>query len=246
MIIHSAPQYQIYFGDAKDQMFPDEYQNWNNSNILSRLPIQPIAQRLHLGALFFLHQVHGANGMVISPTNIDAVRPLKYDGDFLITQELNVGIGVLTADCLPVIIYDRKKHVIGIAHAGWRGAALGVVIEMINRMKQEYAVSPSDFTIFFGPSAKQCCYQVDSQFEVHFETYPYAQKALLANGNALFFDLPFFIELQLLREGVAQDAIRKEYNSCTICDTRFHSHRRGVRHGDPTIVGRQMTVVTIK
>lgn len=246
MIIHAAPDYQIYFGDAKDQMYPSQYENWNDFSLLSREPIIPIADRLHLKQIFFLRQLHGVLGCIVSPSLLQAVPPFSKDGDFLITQEPHVGIGIVTADCLPVIAYDRKRHAIGIAHAGWRGAVAGVVPAMIAELSNAYASDPADLTLFFGPSAKRCCYEVNTQFTTHLEPYPYSDKVLHQQGDSLFFDLPLFIEQQLFSLGVSQQSIRKEYNACTICDTRFHSHRRGAMAGISNSIGRQMTVVAIK
>jgi len=246
MIIHSAPDYRIYFGDAKDKMFPEQYKNWNDFSLLSREPVTLLTDRLHLKNLFFLQQTHSAQGSVVDRPLLQAVPPFSKKGDFLITKESRVGIGVVTADCLPVIVYDRKRHVAGIAHAGWRGAVAGVVPAMIAQLKHAYASDPKDITVFFGPSAKRCCYQVDERFATHLEAYPLYDQLLSKQGDSLFFDLPLLVEQQLISLGIAQQSIRKEYNACTICDTRFHSHRRGSSLGPGNRVGRQMTVVALK
>lgn len=246
MIIHSAPDYRIYFGDAKDRMFPDQYKNWNDFSLLSREPIVSLAERLSLRALFFLKQTHSSQGYFVCQSVLQQVPPFLKEGDFLVTQESRLGIGVMSADCLPVIVYDKKRHAVGIAHTGWRGAVAGVVPEMVNQLKLVYACDPKDITVFFGPSAKRCCYQVDSNFSEQLEAYPLHDQLLQKQGDSLFFDLPLLVEQQLTLLGVASQSIRKEYNACTICDTRFHSHRRGSSLGSGNPVGRQMTVVALK
>jgi polyphenol oxidase len=244
MIIHSAPQYHIYFGDAKDEMYPSQYQQWNDFALLSRKPIVPVAERLQLQSLLFLRQVHGIEGCTASAQNLLTIPSFSQEGDFLITHEQHVGLGILTADCLPVIAYDRKYNAIGIAHAGWRGAVAGVVPAMFNAMKKAYESDFLDLTLFFGPSAKRCCYEVQPGFITQLETYSFSDQVIHSNGSKFFFDLPLFVELQVLQQGVK--TIHKEYNSCTICDARFHSYRRGIAAGCPDLVGRQMTVVSIK
>ncbi len=243
MIIHSAPRYHIYFGDAKDEMYPHQYQQWNDFAFLSRKPIIPMVEQLQLQNLFFLRQVHGIEGCTVSAQNIFMTPPFSRDGDFLITHEMKLGLGILTADCLPVIAYDRKYNAIGIAHAGWRGAVAGVVLAMLNAMKKAYKSDPHELTLFFGPSAKRCCYEVQPEFITQLETYPSGDQVICSNGSRFFFDLPLFVELQALHQGVK--SIHKEYNSCTICDRRFHSSRRGTAES-PDLIGRQMTVVAIK
>ncbi len=244
MIIHSAPRYHIYFGDAKDEMYPNQYQQWNDFAFLSRKPIISVAARLQLQNLFFLRQVHGIEGLSVSKENVLTIPPFSQEGDFLITHEPQVGLGILTADCLPVILYDRTHHAIGIAHAGWRGAVAGVISAILNAMKKAYKSDPHDLTLFFGPSAKRCCYEVQPEFITQLESYPFSDQVIRSNGSKVFFDLPLFVELQVLQQGVK--SIHKEYNSCTMCDTRFHSYRRGTAAGSPDLVGRQMTVVAIK
>ncbi len=244
MIIHSAPRYHIYFGDAKDEMYPSQYCQWNDFEILSRQPIASMAERLQLQNLFFLRQVHGIEGLSVSKKDLLTTTPFSRDGDFLITHEPQVGLGILTADCLPVIAYDRKHNAIGIAHAGWRGAIAGVVSVMLNAMKKVYESDPHDLTLFFGPSAKHCCYEVRPEFITHLDSYPFSDQVIRSHRERLFFDLPLFVELQVMQEGVK--SICKEYNSCTICDNRFHSYRRGIVAGSPDLIGRQMTVVAIK
>ncbi len=244
MIIHSAPRYHIYFGDTKDEMYPNQYQQWNDFELLSRKPIISVADRLQLQSLIFLRQVHGIEGCIVSAQNLLTIPSFSRDGDFLITHEQHVGLGILTADCLPVIAYDRKYNAIGIAHAGWRGAVAGVVPTMLNAMKKAYESDPHDLTLFFGPSAKRCCYEVQPEFITHLDSYPFGDQVIRSHRERLFFDLPLFVELQVVHQGVK--SIHKEYNSCTLCDTRFHSYRRGTAAGNPNLIGRQMTVVAIK
>lgn len=246
MIIHNAPDFQIYFGDIKDQMFPDEYLSWNTGSLLSHAPIKRVADTLRLQDLFFLRQMHGMHGHVISADNKQTLQPFSTEGDFLITNQSRLGIGVVTADCLPVVAYDKKNHAVGVAHAGWRGAVAGVASQMILHLMQTYGTDLHDLIIYFGPSAKRCCYEVDAQFMQHLEPYPFHEQLLQQHGNALFFDLPLLVEQQLIGLGISTQSIHQEYNTCTICDTRFHSYRRGASLGPSNRTGRQMTVVALK
>ena len=246
MIIHAAPNYQIYFGDAKDRMYPNDYATWNDFSLCSREPIAPLVRRLHLNSIFFLRQVHGMQGAIVTDSLVQEIPPFSVDGDFLITNEPHTGIGIVTADCLPVIVYDRKRYAIGIAHAGWRGAVAGVVPALLSKLKQAYGSEPSDLMVFFGPSAKRCCYEVDSSFLTNLEAYPFADTVVYQHADRLFFDLPFFVEQQLFACGIVPHSLCKEYNACTICDTRFHSYRRATVAETAESTGRQMTVVALK
>ncbi len=246
MIIHSTSQYTIYFGDAKDQMYPAQYQQWNDCSLLSRKPIIPIRERLHLQGLLFLRQVHGSTGRIVSTSQLTSLLPFDQEGDFLITHDQYMGIGIVSADCLPVIVYDRKHHVVGIAHAGWRGAVAGVVVALLEMLKKSYGSEENDLSFLFGPSAKRCCYEVAPLFTTHLEQYSFADQAVHRIADKVFFDLPLFVKLQLQQWGVSPDSFCMEYNSCTMCDTRFHSSRRGTVNEQPHLRGRQMTVVALK
>ena len=246
MIVHAAPQYRIYFGDANDAMYPSEYLQWRDSDILSKKPLQQLQQNLKLDNLMFLHQRHGCNGLEVTKKSLATIQPFGKDGDFLVTQFPSIGIGVLTADCLPVVFYDRRFHVAAVAHAGWRGAVLGIIPTVLRYLQQRFGSNPRDITTFFGPSAKRCCYEVTPDFIDHLDHYPYTEKLFQRNASRLFFDLPMLVELQLLQEGILAQSLHRDYNDCTICDTRFHSHRRGTLEGKADTMGRQMTIIMLK
>jgi YfiH family protein len=243
MVVHVTPQFRIYFGDASDEMYPKEYLGWQ-SDLLLKAPIAKVCNLLRLHDLMFLHQKHSIDGLIIEPETL-GIAPFSYQGDFLITQMIGVGIGILSADCLPVIAYDKKLHIAAIAHAGWQGALAGVVPAMIASMQKRYTSCAQDLIIFFGPSAQRCCYEVTREFIDYLDAYPFLDAVLVSRGNKLYFDIPHFIELQL-KQHLQQLSfqIRREYNDCTICDSRFHSHRRGSHSAQPS--GRQMTIIVLK
>ncbi len=247
MLIHDEPVYTIYFGDAEDHMYPQHYAQWRYSNLFAQPQIRSMARRLQLDRLTFLSQVHGKDGLFITQRNVQDIRPFSVEGDFLITNNVRIGLGIMTADCLPVICYDKRHHVAGIAHAGWRGAVAGVVTSMLHMMRDQCGTQRQDITVFYGPSAKRCCYQVGDLFGKNLEQYHFADDVLYRYEGALYFDLPGFIKQQLLLYGLKDYQFRIDYNNCTICDHRFCSYRRetGV-NGDSRVVGRQMTVVVLK
>src|SRR5579872_6450376 len=129
MILHIEPGSYIYFGDASISMYPHEYLTWTDKNLLDMSSFKLIGKQLSLQSLSFLHQTHSAHGYAIDKKH--SIAPFSLDGDYLITNEKSQGIGIMTADCLPVICYDKHAQAIGIAHAGWRGAVDGVVITML-------------------------------------------------------------------------------------------------------------------
>lgn len=239
-MIYDELHFSIYFGDARDALYPTQYRQWTAEDLMNDPSVQKITEGLSLDTLTFLAQVHGADGMLV--TRGQTVSPFLIDGDFLITQDLHCGIGVMTADCLPVVCYDPKNHIVGIAHAGWRGAVAGVVDSMLFMMRRQCGTQIDDVQFFYGPSAQPCCYEVDEAF---IQSIPQGTPVEHREG-ALYFDLPGFMMRKLAAFGVYASQINRSYASCTICNDCFCSHRRATKAGTPAREGRQMTVVALK
>ncbi len=241
MLLHNAPMMQIYFGNAQDKLDPDDYLHRDYSTpIITQKPFDQMQKVMRLQQLVFLNQKHSTHGEVITKETSPIV-PFGTEGDYLITNVPLTGIGVMSGDCLPIIIYDKQRQVVAIIHAGWRGSVAGIVPTVIERMKQQFSSDPATLQVFFGPSVKVCCYVVSDDFVEQLEEFPYAQEVLHRQEDGLHFDLPAFNRLQLEALGVKKDEIREQYNACTICDTTFCSWRRQGENA-----GRQMTVVTLK
>jgi len=239
MLLHTGALVRIYFGNAHDELFPVDYLTENKSTNKS---FDRAIEAMRLQSLLFLRQTHSADGLIVSPELVAKAESFSQEGDYLITDLSGVGLGVMTADCLPVIIFDTVRNVVGIAHAGWRGSVQSIAVEMLNTMQNNFQTNPGLVRVFFGPSAKSCCYAVDTKFLMNFESFPYAEKAIHKHSDEqLFFDVPGFNRLQLERAGVKKEAFRLDYNICTICDPAFYSYRR---QGNQA--GRQMTIVSLK
>ena len=193
---------------------------------------------MQLDDLLFLHQVHSDTGVVVAGHPFD---PFKKEGDYIITERKHIGIGVMTADCLPIVFFDTLHRVVSIVHAGWKGSALEVAPMAIARMQEVYKTKLEHIRVFFGPSAKSCCYAVDNTFTERLEAFSFADKVLIQQENGLMFDLPLFNKLQLEDMGIPKEAFKLEYNFCTICDVRYCSYRRSGADAC-----RQMTAVALR
>ena len=209
----------IQFYDQKRCINPDTIRN----NIFQHQNVPTI----------FQHQVHGNQGLAINQENVEHYkRCLMYDSDYLITNLSHMGIGVLTADCLPIALADKKHKAIGIVHAGWRVTIGKITINAINHMNQLYGTQPEDLQIYFGPCALPCCYEVDENF---IQNLPQWAKSALQNSC---FDLISSNEQLLKNQGILTDQIDKSACQCTICNHSFCSHRK-----TPTAKTRQMSII---
>jgi YfiH family protein len=242
MLLHTTPFLRIYFGSAEDALNPAVY-----LQLPAQVPLldydyfASLQKVMHLDYLLFLKQTHSAQGIICTENNLLQIRPFKDEGDFLITNIPLVGLGVMTGDCLPVVLYDKRNHVAAIVHAGWRGSAQGIVLNALAAMQEAYNTHIDNLQIFFGPAAKVCCYQVGPEFVAHFDNYSYAWHAFHKYGDELFFDLTGFNKLQLESVGIKKEAFHGRYSMCTMCDNKFYSNRRQKEQA-----GRQMTVVSLQ
>jgi len=222
----------IFFGNVESKVKPEDI----------RSILEEKKQELSLTALLFLHQVHGNQGLLIaSQEQADNLQPHSYDGDYLITQLTQVGLGVLTADCLPIIVYDKETQSIGIAHAGWRGSVQQIGVRMIEHMMREFGTKKESLQVFFGPAAGVCCYEVDASFLKNIEQFSYAVPVILSHNNKFYFDVPLFNSLQLQDFGVKPEQIDTTQTLCTIENTLFCSHRR-----EPKNPERNISIVSLQ
>lgn len=150
-----------------------------------------------------------------------------YEIDALITNEKNVALVTLYADCVPIFILDPKRNVIALAHAGWKGTVLKIGAKVINRMKEEFSTDPKDCIVAIGPSIGNCCYEVDQMVIDEFNKYfTNLSKFVISKGNNKYMlDLWKANKLALEEIGVLERNITVS-NICTQCnhDILF-SHR---------------------
>ncbi|MDW7998277.1 MAG: peptidoglycan editing factor PgeF [Thermodesulfovibrio sp.] len=156
--------------------------------------------------------------------------------DSVITDRKNLFIGIKTADCLPVLIFDSKNEVIGAVHAGWRGTAKGILRKTINTMKELYGCDPKNLLIAFGPHIKGCCYEVgDEVIEKMREENSEDGYIFRINGKK-HIDIGIANLMQALSAGVKKENIWFS-KDCTYCKNneyasyRFHKEKAGRQYG---------------
>ncbi|MDO5620545.1 MAG: peptidoglycan editing factor PgeF [Paracoccus sp. (in: a-proteobacteria)] len=187
-----------------------------------------VAQAMGVAAdrLAGVHQVHSAEVAVIrDPSEIEAARSLHADA--LVTDQPGIALSVLTADCQPVLLADSAAGVIGAAHAGWRGAADGVLEATIKTMQ---ALGARDIRAVIGPCISQPAYEVGWDFMDRFTDDDPDAARFFSGGDKPHFDLPGFGLSRLRAAGVEAEWTRH----CTYADpARFFSFRRTTHEGAP-------------
>lgn len=145
------------------------------------------------------------------------------DCDALITNQKGVVLTILTADCVPVLLYDKEKEVIAAIHAGWKGTEAKIVAKAVQKMIKVYDSDPKDIIAGVAPAIGRCCYEVGQDVATHFFNEPRSFDVL---GEKYMLDLPFINKKQLLDSGVLEEHIEMS-GVCTSCEVeRFFSYRK--------------------
>lgn len=145
--------------------------------------------------------------------------------DAVITAQTGVLIGVDVADCVPILLYDKRLKVIGAVHAGWRGTSHQILGKTINNMADKFSSSPSDILIAMGPAIRQCCYEVGAEVIEAVEKATGTGEYYVQKEQRFFLDLPLANMYQAVSSGVPAVNIWM-LQECTFClPDRFYSYR---------------------
>jgi len=194
------------------------------------------------GEVLLLNQVHGKDVVVVDDIKkIHGIQNLpKADG--IVTNLKNVAIGIITADCAPIIFYDEENQIIGACHAGWKGAKLGVIQETIKKMQ---ALGAKDIRAIIGPMIQQYSYQVSIDFYNEFmlenlDNLKFFKET--ADPIRWNFNLPNYVESKISLGGVndIENLMIDTYTNIQ----KYYSYRRFC-HNNEENRGRNIAVVCI-
>jgi hypothetical protein len=190
--------------------------------------------------LVTVHQIHSPEVVVASEPWPQDERPRA---DAMVTDTPNVLLGILTADCAPVLFADHKAVVVGAAHAGWRGALAGVTDATIEAM-EKLGARRENIHAAVGPCIGQASYEVDEGFRARFLHADADNARFFADGPSgkPHFDLEAYVVHRLIAAGI--DEI-EALNLDTYADPeRFFSYRRSTHRGEADY-GRQLSAIAI-
>jgi purine-nucleoside/S-methyl-5'-thioadenosine phosphorylase / adenosine deaminase len=149
------------------------------------------------------------------------------DGDGLVTNQLGLLLGVLTADCMPVLLADVENHVVAAVHAGWRGTAKRIVEKALGIMQNQFGSRPQHCIAVVGAAIRGCCYEVGEDVVGTFHgEFDYASQLFrIGPEGKWFLDLPAACRFQLLHAGLEANNVFAD-PACTSCNLEhFFSHR---------------------
>jgi YfiH family protein len=171
------------------------------------------------------------------------VGPIRPRADALFSTVRGLSIGIVTADCVPILLATEDGSAVAAIHAGWRGLASGVIEAGLRAIGS--AAKGMSFAAAVGPAARGCCYEVDDPVrEALADNYAGSLEEFLAPGRPGRYqlDLPCLATRILIENGVDQNQIGLQNRVCTICDAdRFESYRR-----DGVDSGRLMHFITCR
>ena len=188
--------------------------------------------------LFLMYQTHSNKVMIITNKNKNLN---KFKSDAIVTQLRGYGLGVVTADCVPIVLYDKKNHTIGCIHAGWKGALSGIVENTIKTFKK-ISLNNEIFAAV-GPCIDKKSYEVDSNFYKKFILRSKKNKIyfLKKNKNKKLFDLRGYVTHKLLKLNINVDHINLDTFKQK---SNFFSYRRSQKKGE-TDYGRCVSVISL-
>jgi YfiH family protein len=192
-------------------------------------------------ALITAYQIHSAEVVVAEAAWTHEARPRA---DAIVTRVRGLAIGVSTADCGPLLLADAQAHVIGAAHAGWRGALAGITDATIAAMER-LGAERKRIVAVLGPTIRQPSYEVGADLADRFRAADPANARFFrpsARAGHALFDLPGYIASRLAGAGILGAA---DLAHCTYADpARFFSFRRTTHRGEPDY-GRHVNAIVL-
>lgn len=194
--------------------------------------------------LLTIKQVHGNDVLIIDKPVKNIAELSQMPADAIVTNQCNIAVAILTADCVPIVLVDPVLKVIGIVHAGWRGTAKGVVQKAIEAMTLQFGSQKKNLIAAVGPSIGQCCYKVDEAVAKEFgweKAKHCSDDFIQKSGDNWRLDLKKANTAQMLQSGILEKNISVE-NLCTSCrNDLFFSYRK-----DNKKTGRQLNFIVLK
>jgi len=189
--------------------------------------------------IFLLHQIHSNKFVYIDEKSKFKSKP---KADAMITNQKNTPIGVLTADCVPILICDERKNFVAAIHAGWKGAYKDIISKVIKFMIKKGS-NPRNITAAIGPAISVKNYEVKEDFKIKFiKKDKKLKKFFKTKYKKLYFDLPKYVKSCLLKNNI------KNIESINIdtfnINNNFYSARRALRLGHDDY-GRNISIIML-
>ena len=210
------------------------------NNVSKNIKIALNALGIKKKRLKLINQIHSNKIFFVNNNNLNK----DIYGDGLITENKNIALGILTADCAPIFIFDKKKSIVCCLHSGWKGALNNIVSKGIKKIKRR-KIKSQNIIVIVGPCLGFNNFEVDKKFKLKFikKNKSYQKFFKSKNRNKDIFDLRNLINFQISKEGINNVFnIRKDtYKNSHI----FFSHRRAT-HQNKIQTGRMINIISLR
>ncbi len=186
------------------------YTEKEDGNQRDKILRKEIANKFGFEEIFIPVQTH--------TNKVTTIDNLKIEADGIYTDEKNIPVGVLTADCVPIILFNDKE--LAVVHGGWRGLFNGIIQNAVNKFQNK------EIKAFVGANIKSCCYEVQKDFVENFKTKFNKNGFFEKRENGIYFNLNEFVKFILSDQKIELELIH-ETDLCTKCVENLYSYRKG-------------------
>ncbi|OFI05442.1 laccase domain protein YfiH [Clostridium acetireducens DSM 10703] len=208
-LVFSYNTAKFVFSTAKGDL------NFHKKSLSKEKNFNILKKHFKLNEISYLNQIHSDviynyNGKI-------------EEGDALITNKSNLGIGVFTADCVPVLILDSKKNIIAAVHSGWKGTLNCIVLKTLDKMIRDFDCNTENIIAVIGPHIGDCCYEVGEEVINKFKNCELYKNQNIFKGNKLSMEKCIIRQLNYKNVNKI-----KTLNICTFCNKEYnlYSYRK--------------------
>ena len=188
--------------------------------------------------IFSARQVHGSSILYVGKNIKHRDGDIREDADVLMTDERNMPLMVMGADCTLILAADTVSKAVCAVHAGWKGTLNRIVIPALQEFCSRFHSKTGDINVFLGPCIRQCCYQIDKMLAADFTDRFGEGGYLTAGEDSCYLDLAGINKGLLRGFGIREENIF-DTGICTCCSSNYYSYRR------QGVTGRQAAIAML-
>lgn len=191
-------------------------------------------------SIFLVDQIHSSDIFnLINPNQLND----KIDADAIITALPNITIGVVTADCMPILVYDPIVNIIAAIHAGWRGVYASIIENTIQKMRKTYGCLTENLIAKIGPAITQNSYEVGEEFYQKWLNLSSVNEKYFLHNSSIYFDLVAVAIDKLLNLGLKEQHIENSAID-TFSNEEYYSYRRSFK-AEKIELGRNISIISM-
>lgn len=217
---------EIYYGNRINQVTVPAVASTYHEKHLQLQELMSNPSYPAVATTILVDQVHGTGIKTIyTNSDLNGYHPRTWTADALITTLPTIALGIMTADCLPIVIAAPDIPVVALIHAGWRGLVQNIIPQVIESLMSSCHIDPKQISVTIGPAIHSCCYRVSEDF---LEQIPSALHGTIIQKRGIDWhcDLIGYSIHQIRTYGLRASSIHIDSTVCTACSVDYYSYRR--------------------